>query len=59
MMHCGFEGSAILEAMHKPGAFIELAARSVIPGRHIRGFGRGSKGGLEKEKTAQEQQPVA
>jgi len=59
MMHCGFEGSAILEAMHKPGAFIELAARSVIPGRHIRGFGRGGKEAVEKEKTTQEEQPVA
>jgi hypothetical protein len=57
MMHCGFEGSAILEAMSKPGAFIELAARSVLPGRGVRGFGR-SKGGV-KEPQVEEERPVA
>ena len=57
MMHCGFEGSAILEAMNKPGAFIELAARSVLPGRRVRGFGR-SKGGV-KESQTKEKRPVA
>ena len=57
MMHCGFEGSAILEAMNKPGAFIELAARSVLPGRRVRGFGR-SKGGV-KEPQTKEKRPVA
>jgi hypothetical protein len=56
MMHCGFEGSAILEAMNKPGAFIELAARSVMPGRRVRGFGR-SKGGVKKPKV-EEERPV-
>jgi hopanoid biosynthesis associated radical SAM protein HpnH len=57
MMHCGFEGSGILEAMHKPGAFLDLAARSVVPGRHVRGFGRSKKSA--KEEEAREEQPVA
>ncbi len=57
MMHCGFEGSAILEAMHKPAAFLELAARSVLPGRQVRGFGRSRKSA--KEEEAREEQPVA
>ena len=29
MMHCGYEGSALQEAMDKPKAFVELAWRSV------------------------------
>ena len=33
MMHCGFEGSAIIEAMERPRAFIELAKRSVVSSR--------------------------
>lgn len=33
MMHCGFEGSAIIEAMERPKAFIELAKRSVVSSR--------------------------
>ncbi len=32
MMHCGYEGSAIAEAMEKPAAFLELAWRSAFPG---------------------------
>lgn len=32
MMHCGYEGSAIAEAMAKPTAFLELAWRSFRPG---------------------------
>jgi Domain of unknown function (DUF3463) len=31
MMHCGYEGSAIREAMSSPKAFAELAWRSVRP----------------------------
>jgi len=57
MMHCGFEGSGILEAMSKPGVFLELVARSVLPGRRVRGFGR-SKDSAEEQKATQEQ-PVA
>ena len=33
MMHCGFEGSAIIEAMERPKVFIELAKRSVVSSR--------------------------
>jgi hopanoid biosynthesis associated radical SAM protein HpnH len=32
MMHCGYEGSAVHEAMGKPGALAELAWRSLRPG---------------------------
>jgi len=32
MMHCGYEGSAIQEAMSKPCALVELVWRSVRPG---------------------------
>ena len=32
MMHCGYEGSAVHEAMAKPAALAELAWRSVRPG---------------------------
>jgi len=32
MMHCGYEGSAVHEAMSKPTALAELAWRSVRPG---------------------------
>ena len=32
MMHCGYEGSAIQQAMSRPGAFIELAWRAARPG---------------------------
>ena len=56
MMHCGYEGSAILEAMHKPTAFLELAARTTLPGRHVRGFRRPSTAAAEEE--AREGQPV-
>jgi hopanoid biosynthesis associated radical SAM protein HpnH len=45
MMHCGYEGSAIREAMSRPGAFIELAVRSVRPG-----IG-GKNGKHEREKA--------
>lgn len=38
MMHCGYEGSAILEAMQDPGVFLELVRRSVF-----RGSGRSGK----------------
>jgi len=41
MMHCGYEGSAIAEAMAKPSAFLEMAWRSVFPGigRPVNGRG--------------------
>ena len=32
MMHCGYEGSAMQEAMSSPRAFIEMARRSSKPG---------------------------
>jgi len=32
LMHCGYEGSAIAEAMAKPSAFLEMAWRSIFPG---------------------------
>lgn len=57
MMHCGYEGSAILEAMRKPAAFLELVARTTLPGRHVRGFRRSRKSAAEEE--AREEQPVA
>jgi len=40
MMHCGYEGSAVAEAMAKPSALLELAWRSIRPGI---GGGRGQK----------------
>ncbi len=45
MMHCGYEGSAIAEAMEKPSAFLELAWRSLRPGI------RGRKGRGEEPET--------
>jgi len=57
MMHCGYEGSAILEAMHKPTTFLELAGRITLPGRHVRGFRRPKKGAAEE--AAREDEPVA
>jgi hopanoid biosynthesis associated radical SAM protein HpnH len=56
MMHCGFEGSAILEAMRKPSVFLELAARSTLPGRRLRSPRR--RKASAKEGT-REEQPVA
>ena len=35
MMHCGYEGSALQEAMGSPKAFVELAWRSVKPRRIV------------------------
>ncbi|MEO6196545.1 MAG: adenosyl-hopene transferase HpnH [Dehalococcoidia bacterium] len=35
MMHCGYEGSAIQEAMSSPKAFVELARRSLSPGYRL------------------------
>ncbi|MCI0817122.1 MAG: DUF3463 domain-containing protein, partial [Chloroflexi bacterium] len=32
MMHCGYEGSAIQEAMSSPRAFVEMVRRSSRPG---------------------------
>ena len=32
MMHCGYEGSAIQEALSSPKSFVELARRSMRPG---------------------------
>jgi hopanoid biosynthesis associated radical SAM protein HpnH len=32
MMHCGYEGSAVAEAMARPSAFLELAWRSIFSG---------------------------
>ncbi|HEU4759143.1 MAG TPA: adenosyl-hopene transferase HpnH, partial [Dehalococcoidia bacterium] len=40
MMHCGYEGSAIAEAMEKPSALLELAWRSLRPDA---GGGKGKK----------------
>ncbi len=31
MMHCGYEGSAILEALEKPAAMWEMARRALLP----------------------------
>jgi len=56
-MHCGYEGSAILEAMHKPTTFLELVGRTTLPGRHVRGFRRTKKSAAEE--AAGEEQPVA
>jgi hopanoid biosynthesis associated radical SAM protein HpnH len=60
MMHCGYEGSAILEAMHKPMVFLELAARTTLPGRRARGFRqRNGAAPAEEAEEAKEEQPVA
>ena len=32
MMHCGYEGSSLIDAMGKPSALLELAWRSILPG---------------------------
>ena len=36
MMHCGYEGSAIADAMSHPKALAEMAWRSVRPGTGLR-----------------------
>jgi hopanoid biosynthesis associated radical SAM protein HpnH len=40
MMHCGYEGSAIQDAMSHPKALAEMAWRSVRPGTGLRSPGR-------------------
>jgi hopanoid biosynthesis associated radical SAM protein HpnH len=40
MMHCGYEGSAIQDAMSHPKALVEMAWRSVRPGTGLRSPGR-------------------
>ena len=32
MMHCGYEGSAIQDAMSSPRSFVEMVRRSARPG---------------------------
>ena len=56
MMHCGYEGSAIAEAMEKPTAFLELARRSIFPGAGRSGNGRGAE---PQETPAKEEQAAA
>lgn len=51
-MHCGFEGSAILEAMEKPKVLLELAKRSIFDrGYNPNGNGRQS---LASPRAAEE-----
>jgi len=50
MMHCGYEGSALLEAMASPGGLLELARRSLFPG-----IGGNGKGEDVKEPSAAEE----
>ena len=52
MMHCGYEGSAIAEAMAKPSAFLELVRRSILPG--VRRTG-GRNGTQPQESVAAEE----
>ncbi|HEU4760262.1 MAG TPA: hypothetical protein VFT91_09820, partial [Dehalococcoidia bacterium] len=53
MMHCGYEGSAIIEAMEKPAAFLELAWRSAFPAlRFRRGSGKAARVSASKEEAA-------
>ncbi|MEE8386094.1 MAG: adenosyl-hopene transferase HpnH [Dehalococcoidia bacterium] len=55
MMHCGYEGSAISEAMAKPSAFLELARRSIFPG-----LGRtGARNGAQPQETAAAEERTA
>lgn len=35
MMHCGYEGAALLEAMARPSALWEMVRRSVFPGNGV------------------------
>ncbi len=48
MMHCGYEGSAINEAMAKPSAFLDLARRSILPGLNR----TGGRNGVHRQESA-------
>jgi hopanoid biosynthesis associated radical SAM protein HpnH len=49
MMHCGYEGSAIEEAMRSPKAFLELAWRSMRPGIG----GKNASGGNGRKRASE------
>ena len=56
MMHCGYEGSAVQEAMSRPRALVELAWRSMRPGI---GGKNGKDGGSGKVAEPAEAEKVA
>jgi len=56
MMHCGYEGSALQDAMSSPRAFVEMVRRSSRPGvakkaRELERAGRPATGAPEREET--------
>lgn len=56
MMHCGYEGSALQDAMSSPRAFVEMVRRSSRPGvakkaRELERAARPATGAPEREET--------